>query len=119
MPRKPKSKSEPESHSPVLPPTAPVEKETWTELSITNDLGGQARAIVAYHALQALAATRAKPSKFPPQPNLEYQVLLFCESGEELTMSQLSELYNGFYLANEHLRKEVEPRLSELLGDVQ
>lgn len=107
--------SSPESE----PPTAPVEKETWTELSITNDLGGQARAIVAYHPLHELAATRTKPSKFPPQPILEYQVLLFCESGEELTMSQLSELYNGFYLANEHLRKEVEPRLRELLGDVQ
>jgi hypothetical protein len=107
--------SSPESE----PPPAPVEKETWTELSITNDLGGHARALVAYHTLQKQAPARTMPSETPPQSILEYQVVLFCESGEDLTMSQLSELYNGFYLANVHLRKAVEPSLRELLGDAQ
>ena len=85
-----------------------LDSNSWTELRIANELGGQALALVAYHPLQEQS-----------EPVLEYQVVLFCESGEQLTVQQLSELYNGFHLANEHLRKEIEPRLLELLGAAQ
>ncbi len=92
--------------------------EIWTELSITSELGGQAYAIVAYHPLQTISSTTS-PESDSSQPSMEYQVVLFCESGEALTVAQLSELYSGFQKANQHLRTEVEPRLLELLGGVQ
>ena len=90
-------------------PQSAVAKQAWTELRISNELGGRALAIATYHPL-------SEPLQSSSQPILEYQVLLFCESGEELTKPQLSELYRGFQLANEHLHHEVEPRLRELLG---
>ena len=98
------------------PETTLTAKDYWTELVISNELGGQAYAIVAYHPLFEPSGASTPQREMNSHPILEYQVELFCESGEELTMSQLSELYNGFYLANEHLRKEVEPRLRDLLG---
>ncbi len=89
--------------------------ETWTELSIANELGGQAYALVAYHALQKQSSTASQQIDSVKCP-MEYQVILFCESGEALTALQLSELYSGFQKANEHLRTEVEPQLHELVG---
>jgi hypothetical protein len=96
-----------------------ISKEIWTELVISNELGGQAYALVSYHPLLERSETSTPQSENPSKPILEYQVVLFCESGEELTKPQLSELYSGFHLANEHLREEVEPRLRELLGGAQ
>ena len=86
--------------------------QTWTELSVSNELGGRATALVAYHRIDGQAET--SDSDLPR--SLEYQVVLFCESGQDLTQQQLAELNRGFQLANERLQRLVEPPLRELLG---
>jgi len=112
VPTEPKSAGSTTENAPQPTPDA---IEIWTELVITNELGGQAHALVAYHPLQEKSSMTRQQSD-SPQLSMEYQVILFCESGEALTELQLSELYSGFRKANEHLRTEVEPRLRELLG---
>ena len=72
--------------------------------------------MVSYHPLREQPDSNTPPAGLPEQPVLEYQVLLFCESGEELTKPQLAELYGEFHLANEHLHKQAESHLRELLG---
>lgn len=86
---------------------------TWTELVISNELGGQALALVGYAPLQKQASATEPP--IPSLAGSEYQVILFCESGEALTAPQLAELYGGFQKANEYLRTEIEPRLLEMV----
>jgi hypothetical protein len=93
-------------------------QELWTELKIANELGGQAVALVTYHPLLHQTASQILPER-SSQPTMEYQVVLFCESGEVLSVPQLAELYDVFQQANEHLRAQVEPSLLELLGDAR
>lgn len=103
-----------------------VTQEPWTELKIANELGGQAIALMKYSPLREQSSSdwassdRASSDRAlsdPQQPPLEYRVVLFCESGEQLTVPQIAELYSIFYKANEHLRTKVEPSLLDLLGD--
>ena len=84
----------------------------WSELSVSNELGGRATALVAYHRLDG--QDEASESSLPP--SLEYQVVLFCESGTDLTTQQMAELSRGFQLVNERLQRLVEPQLQKLLG---
>lgn len=91
-------------------------REPWTELKIANELGGQAIALMTYHPLRDQTANEAALGDSKQLP-LEYRVVLFCESGETLTVPQLSELYSVFDKVDEHLRAKVEPSLLEMLGD--
>lgn len=96
------------------PNLRPSTVEPFTELEIANDLGGRAIALVEYHPLQD-SNSKNEPTNLS-QPLVEYQVMLFCESGDALTELQKADLYQSFQRVNEHLIKEVEPRLLELLG---
>ena len=92
-------------------------QEPWTELRISNELGGQAVALVTYHPIQDPGSSPKARGSSPTQ-NLEYQVVLFCESGETLSMEQLTEFYGVFHKVNEHLQATGQASFLELLrGD--
>ncbi len=86
--------------------------QSWTELRIANELGGRATALVTYHRIDGQFDSGG--TELPP--SLEYQVVLFCESGQELTQPQLENLNRGFQSADERLQRLIEPQLRELLG---
>ncbi len=91
---------------------ASVAQQDWTIINVANELGGRATAIVTYHKLDStLQATDSQNATA-----IEYQVVLFCESGDELTQPQLMEMYNHFLQANALLQNAVAPHLHEMVG---
>lgn len=89
----------------------------WTILKIANELGGRATAIVTYHPVVESSAVADQETPSQTSPSVEYQIVLFCESGDELTEQQLTELYNTFLLANDRLHEVVGPQLRVMLED--
>ena len=89
----------------------PNASHEWRILKVANELGGRATAIVTYHRMNNLRAN-ANPNRSA----LEYQVTLFCESGDELLPPQQNELYNTFLNATDRLHETIQPHLSEMLG---
>ncbi len=93
----------------------PVTHQDWTIIHLENELGGRATVIVAYHKIDSKPQVTDQPSLVATAT--EYQIVLFCESGDELTQPQLLEMYNHFLQVNALLQNAVAPSLHELLGD--
>ncbi len=106
-------------------PTAdnPPASEDWLELKLSNELGGYAYALVAFmplqdmplqdmlvksESVQDLPASQASP--------VTARCILLCESGEELSTQQLSELYAEFYSLTRQLREAPLAEFRKVLG---
>ncbi len=72
-------------------------REPWLELKMSNELGGFAHALVTTLPLQDESSGQTHP--------FVARCLLLCESGEELSAQQLSELYAEFYRMTTQLRE--------------
>jgi hypothetical protein len=84
-----------------------VEKEviSWIEIHLENELGGRAITLFRFDSLDPSLESTAQASA----PS--YQVQLFCESGTELTRSQLKNLRRIYVSMHEILRKQLQFQL--------